>query len=69
MRQTRRQSLLEACANVLPGFGVALGLQMVLFPVFGIRIETASHIGLAVAFTVASILRSYALRRFFERWR
>lgn len=69
MRQTRRQSLLEACANVVLGFGVALGLQMVLFPVFGIRIETASHIGLAVAFTLASILRSYFVRRVFERRR
>jgi hypothetical protein len=37
-------------------------------PLFGIHISQASHVGIGLIFMVASIARSYALRRAFNWW-
>jgi len=66
MRQSRRMSLVEAAANVVIGYGVAVATQVVVFPVFGIRITLADDLRIGLVFAVVSILRSYALRRLFE---
>jgi len=64
--QTRLQSLFEAGANVLLGYGVALGAQLLVFPLFGIVIPLASNIAIGIIFTFVSLVRSYALRRLFN---
>ena len=62
-------SLIEAVTNVAIGFGVALGTQVLVFPLFGIEIGAGSHLALGGIFTVVSLVRSYALRRLFEHIR
>jgi len=62
-------SMVEAVANVAIGFGVAIGTQVLVFPLFGIEIGTGGHLVLGAIFTVVSLIRSYALRRLFERIR
>ena len=64
--QSRLQSLIEALANVLLGYGVALGAQLLIFPLFGIEIPLSSNIAIGVIFTLVSLVRSYALRRLFN---
>lgn len=64
--QSRWQSLLEATANVVVGFLVALVLQALLYPAFGITTTLATDSTIAVVFTLVSLVRSYAVRRFFE---
>lgn len=64
--QTRLQSLLEAGANVLLGYGVALGAQLLVFPLFGIVIPLSSNIAIGIIFTFVSLIRSYVLRRLFN---
>ena len=66
--QTRRASLVEAAINVLVGFWIAVGVQAVVFPVFGIVTSFAADLKIAAIFTAVSIARSYAMRRLFERW-
>lgn len=66
--QTRLQSFLEAVANVLLGYGIALGAQITVFPLFGIHIPMSSNIAIGIIFTLVSLVRSYALRRLFN-WR
>jgi hypothetical protein len=66
MRQSRRMSLVEAAANVVIGYGIAVATQVVVFPIFGIRITLADDLRIGLVFAVVSILRSYALRRLFE---
>ena len=66
MRQSCRMSLAEAAANVVIGYGIAVATQVVVFPVFGIRITLADDLRIGLVFAVVSILRSYALRRLFE---
>lgn len=67
MSQSRGMSGVEAASNVAVGFGVALGVQVVAFPAFGLHPGPAQHLGLAGVFTLASLIRSYLLRRLFER--
>ena len=66
MKQSRRMSLIEAIANVAVGFGVAVATQIAVFPLFGLRASLADNLTIAAVFTLASIARSYALRRLFE---
>lgn len=52
--------------NILVGSGIAMTVQVVVFPWFGIHVGMGAHLGLTVIFTVVSFVRSYALRRFFN---
>ena len=65
-RQSRRMSLIEAIANVAVGFAVALLTQIIVFPVFDIEVTLGENLALGALFTLASICRSFALRRLFE---
>lgn len=68
-RQSRAMSLTEALANVCVGFVLAVATQSTIFPLFSIEAGFQEHMSIATAFTVVSLLRSYALRRAFEAWR
>lgn len=69
MKQTRAMSLVEAIANVVVGYGVAVVTQILIFPIFGLHTTLAQNLKMGAIFTVVSIARSFALRRLFERWR
>ena len=66
MRQSRVMSLVEAVANVIVGFGVAVVTQILIFPIFGLHTTLAQNLKIGAVFTVVSIARSFALRRLFE---
>lgn len=68
-KQTRKASLAESLMNVAIGYGIALLSQIIVFPWFGISIPLSSNILIGLIFTVVSIVRSFALRRFFEALR
>ena len=65
MRQSRRHSLIESVTNVAIGYGVALGSQLIIFPVFDIHIPLSDNLLIGLWFTGISIVRSYAVRRWF----
>jgi hypothetical protein len=69
MKQSRLMSLVESLANVLVGYGVAVATQMAVFPLFGLTVTVTENLLIGLIFTVASIVRSYALRRSFEALR
>ena len=66
MRQSRLMSLVEAVTNVVVGFGVAVGVQILLFPVFGLTVTLRQNLAIGLVFTGVSIARSYVLRRMLE---
>lgn len=66
--QSRTQSAIESCLNVIIGYAVALASQLAIFPMFGIHIPLSDNIAIGAWFTVISIIRSYAVRRMFNRW-
>ena len=65
--QSRGMSLLESFANVAIGYVIAVGTQMVVFPLFGIHTSVSDDLLIGLIFTVVSIVRSYSLRRVFNR--
>lgn len=66
MKQTRLGSSVEAIANVVIGYLVAVFANMVVLPLFGYPVSFADANGIAVAFTFVSLIRSYLLRRLFN---
>lgn len=68
MKQSRLMSLVEAVANVVVGYALAIATQIVVFPMFGIETGLAEHLTIGLAFVGVSLVRGYVLRRLFERW-
>jgi hypothetical protein len=67
MGQSRRMSAVEAVVSTAIGYIVAVATQMVVFPLFGLRVGVIENLGIGLAFTAVSIVRSYLVRRLFER--
>ncbi len=67
MSQTKLGSWLEAWANIAVGFAINWVANMAILPLFGFHVTgtQAFHIGLV--FTAISLVRSYVLRRVFNR--
>ncbi|HEY0853041.1 MAG TPA: hypothetical protein VGD96_24225 [Bradyrhizobium sp.] len=65
--QSKRGSLIEAAANTAIGYLVAVAANVVVLPMFGMHPSVSQSFGIGAAFTVISLVRSYALRRFFNR--
>ena len=68
MSQSRRMSLVEAVTNVVVGYVLAVATQIVVFPWFGLVVSIDDNLAIAAIFVITSLLRSYVLRRLFERW-
>lgn len=69
MKQSRLMSLVEAITNVIVGYGVAVVTQILIFPIFGLQTTLGQNLAMGGIFTIVSLLRSFALRRFFESFR
>lgn len=70
--QSKIGSLVESLINILIGFGIALGSQILIFPMYGVNISFHDNVIITLWFTLISIARSYMLRRLFNRitiWR
>ncbi len=68
-KQSRRMSLIEALVNIAVGYAVAVAMQILVFPLFGLDASLEENLALGGLFTVASVCRSYVLRRIFEALR
>lgn len=66
--QSRIQSFIESCVNVAIGYGVAIAGQLLVFPLYGIKIPLQANLEIGVLFTLISIARSYVIRRFFNNF-
>lgn len=49
------------------GYWVAVGAQMLIFPLFGVHLPASDNMLIGVLFTIVSLVRSYLLRRLFNR--
>ena len=65
--QAKKHSFIESLVNVLIGYWIAVFSQALIFPLFGIHVPLKSNMGIGLWFTAISIVRSYALRRIFNR--
>jgi len=65
--QSRKMSLIESITNVIAGYSIALLSQLIIFPVMGLDVPLSSNLIIGLFFTVVSIIRSYCLRRIFNK--
>jgi len=66
MKQTKKQSLIEAVSNVFIGMIISLIVQIIVYPLLNIEVKFIQNIYLTLIFTAVSIARSYFVRRFFN---
>ena len=66
MSQTRTMSMVETITNVSIGLIRFFLSQVVIFKYYDIHISLAQNLELTLYFTVVSVIRGFALRRFFN---
>jgi len=62
-------SLVESIIDVGSGFLLAVAIQVFIFPFFDLYPSILDSIGIALIFTVISMLRSWVWRIYFRRRR
>lgn len=67
--QSRLMSAVETATNIAVGLVVSFMAQLMIFDVYDISITLSQNVELTLFFTVVSLIRSYALRRFFNNLR
>lgn len=66
MNQTRLSSLIESVVNVAIGFVVSLIITAIVLPAYGHQVTFGENFQMTCIFTLASLVRAYAIRRFFN---
>lgn len=66
MTQSRLSSLLEAVINVAIGFVISVAITAIVLPAYGHQVSLGENLQITGIFTLASIARSYLLRRWFN---
>lgn len=64
--QSRLMSGVETATNIGIGLAVSFCSQLLIFPHYDIHLSFGTNVELVLYFTGISIIRSYALRRFFN---
>lgn len=67
MRQSKRESLIEACLNTASGFLVSLFVWHWVAKWYGIPMPISLNLEITGIFTAVSVARSYLWRRLFNR--
>ena len=65
--QSRLMSAVEAGTNVLIGYLVSVAANIIVLPMFGYNVTIFDSFAIGLAFTAISLVRSYVLRRVFNR--
>lgn len=64
--QTKKQSFIESITNTFIGFVFSLSLTFAVMPLFGFKSTAIKNLGITAVYTVASVLRGYLVRRYFN---
>lgn len=67
MSQTKKQSIIEVIANTVVGFIISVVVSIFVFPLMGIPVTFGENLGITLIFTVISLIRSFAMRRIFNK--
>lgn len=66
MKQSKLVSLIETCTNVFLGFLISLVVQQAIVWYYQLPLIQSEIVFITFIFTFISILRGYAVRRWFE---
>ena len=65
--QTKKQSSIESVTNIVVGLITSFLIQLFLYPIMGIPVSLNQNITISIVFFIVSFLRSYFLRRYFNK--
>ena len=65
--QSRIMSATEAMVNIAIGYAVSVTANLLVLPLFGYDVTFGDSLAIGFAFTVISLIRSYVVRRLFNR--
>jgi uncharacterized membrane protein len=67
MKQTKKQSVLESITNTVIGLATSFIIQVILYPIMGIPVTIFENIIITLVFFIASLVRGYVIRRYFNK--
>lgn len=65
--QTKKHSLIESVTNTVIGLVTSFLIQIIIYPLLNIPVSLGQNIIITLVFFMASILRGYLIRRFFNK--
>jgi hypothetical protein len=66
--QSRIESFVEKLVDTSIGYCIAIISQTLIFPLFDIHVTLRQNFAIAAAFMVVSLVRGYAVRRYFNTY-
>ena len=60
-------SLVETVTNIVIGLVISLISQIIIFNAYGINLPINDNVAIVLWFTLISVIRSYTIRRLFNR--
>lgn len=67
MSQSKSRSFKEAWVNIFIGYTINFCANLVVFPLFNYNISIHDNLIIGIIFTGVSLVRSYAIRRWFSK--
>ena len=64
--QSKRRSIIESVSNTIIGLLTSFCIQLIIYPVLNIDVKLSQNVIITFVFFIASIVRSYLVRRFFN---
>lgn len=65
--QTKKHSIIESLTNIIVGLITSFLIQLVIYPVLNIPVSLNQNIIITTVFFVVSFIRSYIIRRIFNK--
>jgi len=66
--QSRKTSLTESFTQTFVGILVSFIIQLIIYPFLDIKVSVQQNIFITFVFTIASIIRGYLIRRYFNNY-
>lgn len=66
-KQSKKHSIFESIANTIIGLVSSYLVQLMVFPLYGIKISHSTNIQITLIFFIISFTRSYVVRRAFNK--
>lgn len=68
MSQSKKWSTIESIIQVVVGYWIAIGVQLIVFPLFDMQITIGEHLSIGIIMLIVSFTRAYIIRRIFDRY-
>ncbi len=65
--QTKNKSAIESLTNTVTGLLTSFLIQIIIYPLLDIPVTIGQNILITLVFFIASFLRGYLIRRFFNK--